>query len=212
MRNTLLAPAGLARLDDALAHIEANPEEWDQTSWECGTAACLLGRVVLNAHGAPWLGEDWADAAAELLGCDRDLLWPISMATNTMDVLRVHRAVLAGEHVVAPKGAALAGICLREVNLHGAILREVRLENADMLDTDLRGADLNGADLTGADLRRSDLRSADLRGALLHETALYGADLRDADLRGAGMRTAGLNKEDLLGARLNGATLPEELQ
>lgn len=39
-------------LDDALAHIRAHPEEWDQAEWVCGTTACLAGHLVMLGDGA----------------------------------------------------------------------------------------------------------------------------------------------------------------
>lgn len=92
----------IARLDAALAHIEAHPKEWDQRFWirrtECGTACCLAGTVALLAGWTPsgWNGGlDYLtdteitsrvrrvkdgieqerrveDVAAELLGVDGD--------------------------------------------------------------------------------------------------------------------------------------------
>jgi hypothetical protein len=39
-------------LRKTLAHIEANPDQWDQSSWinECGTAFCFAGHAV-RLHG-----------------------------------------------------------------------------------------------------------------------------------------------------------------
>lgn len=40
-------------LENAIAAIEAEPENWDQTSWgaqtACGTTMCLAGHIVHNA-------------------------------------------------------------------------------------------------------------------------------------------------------------------
>lgn len=30
----------------ALDHIDAHPEEWDQATWHCGTAACFAGHAL----------------------------------------------------------------------------------------------------------------------------------------------------------------------
>lgn len=43
----------LIRLEMAMAHIEAHPEEWDQSKWICGTKACLAGRIALMAGAVP---------------------------------------------------------------------------------------------------------------------------------------------------------------
>lgn len=34
-----------------LAHIEQHPEEWDQGTWRCGTAACFAGHAAILAGG-----------------------------------------------------------------------------------------------------------------------------------------------------------------
>lgn len=53
----------LDKLDLAIAHIEANPHEWNQEHWfskddgGCGTAACLAGTIALLDG---WLPADWA--------------------------------------------------------------------------------------------------------------------------------------------------------
>lgn len=39
-------------LDETLAYIEDNPEDWDQNHWvaPCGTALCFAGNAALIAH------------------------------------------------------------------------------------------------------------------------------------------------------------------
>lgn len=55
----LITTEGLARLDAALADIEAHPEKHDQDAWisrwgpGCGTTACIAGRLALLAGGVP---------------------------------------------------------------------------------------------------------------------------------------------------------------
>lgn len=56
------------------------------------------------------------------------------------------------------------------VDLHGAFVRRVSLQNAILV-----GANLSGADATNADFRGADFQDANLNG-----TVLKGADLRDA--------------------------------
>ncbi|MCD6026154.1 MAG: pentapeptide repeat family protein [Solimicrobium sp.] len=67
-----------------------------------------------------------------------------------------------------------------KINLAGADLRWIVLENADLQGADFRGADLWQARLCGADLQGADLRGANLRGANLGCTKLRGANLRGA--------------------------------
>lgn len=59
-------------LNRTLAHIEANPDEWDQHTWrrktECGTAMCFAGWAVTFSGG------QWTEPAVEIpdpIGYDR---------------------------------------------------------------------------------------------------------------------------------------------
>lgn len=40
-----------------LAHIEANPDEWDQTHWRCETAMCFAGWAC-DLAGGQWYEDD----------------------------------------------------------------------------------------------------------------------------------------------------------
>lgn len=62
----LITAEGLARLDAALAYIEAHPEEHDQDSWirrapDCGTTACIAGTLAQLAGGVPVWDPDYDD-------------------------------------------------------------------------------------------------------------------------------------------------------
>jgi hypothetical protein len=66
--------ADIERLDRALAHIEAHPEQHDQGVWlrtpdgdgavSCGTTACVAGWVVAQAHPDAVFVPDELDRAA----------------------------------------------------------------------------------------------------------------------------------------------------
>jgi hypothetical protein len=46
-------------LDRTLAHIEANPQEWDQRDWRCGTRMCFAGHAALLSGGVfPFSADD----------------------------------------------------------------------------------------------------------------------------------------------------------
>lgn len=47
-------------LDLGLSHIRANPGEWDQKTWRCGTGGCLAFHVA-RLSGAEWLMGDPRD-------------------------------------------------------------------------------------------------------------------------------------------------------
>lgn len=82
----LITREGLERLDAALAHIDAHPEEWFQRNWAlrestetlCGTSYCLAGWIVVLAGGEPdWyrIGDEddryWDEAASATLNGER---------------------------------------------------------------------------------------------------------------------------------------------
>jgi hypothetical protein len=46
----------LEALDEALAYIQAHPEQWDQGTWRCTTAMCVAGWVG-ELGGARWLTD-----------------------------------------------------------------------------------------------------------------------------------------------------------
>lgn len=46
----------LEALDEALAYIQAHPEQWNQDTWRCSTSMCLAGWVG-ELGGATWLTD-----------------------------------------------------------------------------------------------------------------------------------------------------------
>lgn len=90
------------RLARALAHTTIYPEQHDQDTilevGECGTVACLAGRVVLQAGYTPgqrWMGTDHCftadpgdryilDLARELLGLTGDQASDLFAPNNTL--------------------------------------------------------------------------------------------------------------------------------
>lgn len=122
-----------------------------------------------------------------------------------IESLRTARAHV--KQPIAPRGADLRGVDLREVDLRGAVLQDVDLQGADLEGADLRYADLRGANLTGVDLSRVNLYGAKLSRVNLRGARLSGANLVDVDMRGADLRDADLGDADLRGADLRGANL-----
>ena len=98
--------------------------------------------------------------------------------------------------------ADLRGANLREAELQGADLGEVRLQGAG-----LRLAELQGADLEEAQLQGAGLAEARLQGADLVKAHLQGADLEHAQLQGANLAGARLEGADLRAVELYGASL-----
>ena len=137
-----LTPEGLAVLDAALAHIDAHPDEWDQSAWVCGTSACVAGRIVLQnvPNFDPAEEVDYSGTAIGLLGLESDgHIHPMFGGSNNRLALTVWRQILAGESLPDLTGADLTEADLTEADLRGA----------DLTEADLRGADLRGANLTG---------------------------------------------------------------
>lgn len=68
--NSIAPPPGAANgpnvdlLTRTLAHIEAHPEQWDQTMWatrgSCGTSYCFAGWAVALSGGKPNFADDFA--------------------------------------------------------------------------------------------------------------------------------------------------------
>ena len=84
--SALITREGLERLDAALVHIDARPEEWYQGNWAlrestealCGTSYCLAGWIVVLAGGEmDWyrIGDEddgyWEEAACATLNGER---------------------------------------------------------------------------------------------------------------------------------------------
>ncbi len=105
-------------------------------------------------------------------------------------------------------------INLRGSWLNGVVLRDARLEKADLSSVHLQRADLWNAHLEGAELARACLQEvhlakARLQGARLWAARLQGADLWDTRLQGAHLMEAHLQGAYLRGVLLQGAILRE---
>ena len=82
------------------------------------------------------------------------------------------------------------------INLSGAVLREVNLREVSLDDSNLNVSDLSGADLRGLKIN-SDLESTDLSKAILSSADLTGAKLIETKFKGAfyNSKTKGLSDE-----------------
>lgn len=98
------------------------------------------------------------------------------------------------------------------LDLRGAELKNLNLDNMNFEDSSLRNADLEGgsfraADFEDADMRGSDLKDSDLRDASFEGARMKGTDLDRADLRGADLRLAlGLKQGQVDNTCANAAT------
>ena len=155
-------------LDAALAYIDEHPEEWDQSTWDCGTTACIAGHMArLSGEYLPVVVTE----AFILRVTGLSDAHPLFDECNTRAALQVWRDLLAGDHIEAP-GADLSYARFEHVDMQGANLRGANLHNAVLTDVDLTGADLRDADLEDATLDRVNFTSADLRGAYLADSEL----------------------------------------
>jgi len=89
------------------------------------------------------------------------------------------------------------------ITLPYALLDEVNLENANLLEANFQGASLARANLRNTNLKDARLRRATLRDANLTEVNLYGADLREADLTFAILCQTNMRQVKLDEARLD---------
>jgi uncharacterized protein YjbI with pentapeptide repeats len=96
------------------------------------------------------------------------------------------------------------------LDLTGAYLNHLILNNANLSGTNLSELDLNPPPhYNTARLISTNLSDADLSGARLNGANLFGANLSKANLGGTHLDTAYLIKANLSGANLSGAHLPE---
>lgn len=117
---------------------------------------------------------------------------------------------------VASGDAGLASRAIKELDAQGW-LTDGTLANAHLAGANLRSAQLAWINLSGAFLSRIDLQDADLSyanfgatnlsDAVLSRANLERASLTEADLRGADLSLCSMNETDLTGAVLEGAVL-----
>ena len=108
-------------------------------------------------------------------------------------------------------GAWLAGAVLVQVRLQEANLCQAQLQGADLAEAQLQGAYLAEAQLQGAYLAHAQLHWACLTGAELQGACLWKAQLEEADLTGAQLQGANLQEAQLQGADLREANLTERV-
>ncbi len=110
------------------------------------------------------------------------------------------------------QGSWLHGADLREARLEKAVLTRAYLQGSDLRKAHLQGTDLwdvnlQGANLWEANLQEAKLWKANLQGAKLLATNLQGANLWEANLQGEDLRYANLQGANLWKANLQGANL-----
>ncbi len=125
---------------------------------------------------------------------------------------------ISGEqlHRVDMKGADLSDVNMNETLLTKADFSGANFQNANAEEANLWGANLEGANLTHANLKRANLRNSKLNGANLQDCNMVGAELLFGDLTGASLKSVDLTgamfvHTDLTGADLSGANLQDIL-
>ena len=117
----------IVELDAILAHIEAHPEQWDQ-SWYfteaaepsadwCGTACCIAGFAAARAGWTPvgtlflstqvvkdGVTRDVVEVAAEILGLFRVDAHMLFSGNNTLEDLKNFRNELAVQGHISKRG------------------------------------------------------------------------------------------------------------
>jgi uncharacterized protein YjbI with pentapeptide repeats len=109
-------------------------------------------------------------------------------------------------------GADLSGMKLNEysflrANLRGASLTRAQLEHTHLKDADMTGAILTNANLEGANARDANFDDVVVEDANFEVTTLRGARFRNARLARSRFHRAYLRDTDLSGANLAGAWL-----
>jgi pentapeptide repeat protein len=94
------------------------------------------------------------------------------------------------------------GVPLVGVDVSGAFLQAIRLDNARLRRSDFSAADVRNGNFESADLQDSNLQSANFRQSTLRDASLAGAQMDDGDFQGAD-----LSRADLSGATLDNADL-----
>jgi uncharacterized protein YjbI with pentapeptide repeats len=124
-----------------------------------------------------------------------------------MDTEELLRRYAAGERdfagiMLSHTGCkSISGADLRQINLRGAILSHIRIDN-----TDLRGADLRGTQMVRSRLTQVDLSEADLRFASLTHMKWLDVNLTYASLQQANLIRTYL-RADLFYTNLEGTIL-----
>lgn len=163
-----------------------------------------------------WREQNW-NVKPDLSGLDlsseksfkRTALWDsatgrISLAKANLGWADMHGANLRN---VGLQEANLIEANLEGANFQGANLNNATLESANLSQVNLGDATLIGANLKSANLDKADLRSAHLSGASLENASLIEADMRSVQAGAANFSGADLTRADLWTANLSGAQL-----
>ena len=94
------------------------------------------------------------------------------------------------------------GVPLVGVDVSGAFLQAIRLNNAHLRRSDFSAADVRNSSFESADLQDANLHSANFRQSNFQEASLEGAQMDDGDFSGANFSRA-----DLSGVVLDNADL-----
>ncbi len=133
-------------------------------------------------------------------------------AQSLQEIGAIKKLKLSG---VDLKGASLAGLHLDQCDCQAANLSGANFQEAVLNKCDFTGANLTKANLSGAKLKGSDFSGADLSGANLTRVVLGGARLKRANLTGANLtqvdlRAADLSTTELANVKLRAAEYDEK--
>ncbi|HID49406.1 MAG TPA: pentapeptide repeat-containing protein [Chromatiales bacterium] len=128
------------------------------------------------------------------------VLPPVFAWTKEIDKLKDVNQICEWKPESQCSWAVRIGVSQPGVDMHGASMASMRLDQAN-----LQGANLEDAILQLASLEDANLMLANLKGAHLHGVNFRGANLSLADLSGANLLDADLSDANLRGANLSGA-------
>lgn len=163
----------------------------------------LIGRIIaLSTRLKPYQYLDGDTLIGKPLSPERGQLL-VSLVESQLDSNTYGQIFWKGRF----EFAVLKEINLEDANLIGVDLKDANLERADLIWANLKGANLRGVNLKEACLVWARLEWAYLKNAYLREANLERANLYKANLKRANLYKTNLKFADLRGADLRGAKL-----
>jgi uncharacterized protein YjbI with pentapeptide repeats len=177
----------------------------------------LIGISNWAQKGQLWWEKDpWSDEVGRITRISRNLLFAnlsrenlIVEPKNDQTYDSIGNSILKDSRL---EGANLIATPLKNANLQktqliNAVLNKANLENANLEKANLALAKLIDTNLENANLEKANLTSADLLGAKLKGANLLSANLTNAHLEEASLQKARLNNANLKNAKLSAANL-----
>ncbi len=183
----------LIALNDLQKIADEYPDEYDNIIQ-------IIANFIRKKRSFEFLNDSEISPISEI---NIDIQLALNIITNP-DIDRYLRRDRFDLSYVDIRGVNLCGANLKKINLQQSILYR-----ANLIDANLENANLKGAVLSAANLKGANFAYANLCGAILNAANLYQTNLTHADLRCANLFLANLLQANLSGANLDGANLRE---